>query len=577
MHTRYCSLGDQRSWTELVTNHTSLSGVDLDRDLKSMLGWGSTPKALLPALMHEATHHWCFLSPVGFVLAHLQLRARRRAVLLRNDPDRNLLSQLLGDVIRYETTAIMLRPLAEGLALFAEFDAVSGPGVSASSLPNTLVALFFGDAARVADTHRLEEWSALPLREWRNEDSCARRKESVLGHPFGFTEGGYLPGYLAVRRLWGAAAQNYHALLNRSDLFLTFLRSFFYNDPALVNLLLDESPPSREVAEGIITHIAGRFDQVQRVTKEQVDKFERAVAIGPEGREAADESDLMSIFTSDNSLLESTRRAISDLLDQVENPDQDTVDGLLAASVDKQVLLQRDIIHLGSQEVDVSIDDHGGCVVRADGKVVQVGPSLPGVQAGTAQGRLDLIFSILPGRMARGSMIYRGDDLVAVSIKALDGEGDEAAKIEQRFGSIPLDPAGLRAACEEMQGQLDIVLSWQPLDKLVAEMRTLANDLCASVYEILALRVPPDRRSDLVERMSEDGLLPLLHWDRDTIYGLVLISISWSLRLRRPQIVQKLADYGLDLDSVLQAIADIEQECHISIVTDAGDVLFSEV
>jgi hypothetical protein len=577
MNERYCSLGDRRSWTELVTNYTSLGGVDLDRDMESLLGWGTAPKALLPALVHEATHHWCFLSPVGFVLAHLQLRARRRAALLRNGLGENLLGPLLGDVIRYETAAAMLRPLAEGLALFAEFDAVPGSGASVTSLPATLVATFFGDWTSPTGVHGLWEWSSGPLREWRNGEACARRKESVLGHGFEFTEGGYLPGYLTVRKLWVEAAKDDRALLNHSDLFLTFLRAFFYHDPALVDLLLDDSPPSRDVAEAIIVHIADRFDKVQQVTKEQVSDFENFVALEPGDREASGNSDLMNLFTNDRSLLETTRQAIDDLLAQVANPDLNTVEGLLAI-VGQRTLSQRDIIHLGSQTVEVSVDGHGECAVKTGDKIVHVGRSVPGVQAGTASGRLDLVFSILPGHMARGSMIYRGDDLVALSINELQGDQDEAAKSHQRFEDIDSDPERLRAACEEMQEQLDIVLDWEPLDKLVAEMRQLANDMCEGIYELLALQdVPPDRRSHLAEVMRESGLMPLLRWDRDIIYGLVLISISWSLRLERPEIIQKLAEYGLDLDKALQAIAEIAQEYNIPIITDGGNILFSSV
>ncbi len=358
---------------------------------------------------------------------------------------------------------------------------------------------------------------------------------------------------------------------------MTFLRGFFYHDPALVDLLLDDAPPSRDVAEAIIIHIADRFDKVQGVTREQVSDFEHFVTLEPEDREASGNSDLMNLFTSDRSLLEATRRTIDDLLAQVANPDLNTVEGLLA-SVGQRTLFQRDIIHLGSQVVDVSIDGQGECAVRTGGKVVHVGRSVPGVQAGTASGRLDLVFSILPGHMARGSVIYRGDDLVAFSIKELQGDHDEAAKSRQRFGDIESDPERLRAADEEMQEQLDIVLNWEPLDKLVAEMRQLANDACEGTYELLALHdVSPDRRSDLAEVMRESGLMPLLRWDRDIIYGLVLISISWSLRLQRPQIIQKLAEYGLDLDKALQAIAKITQEYHIPIITDGGDILFSSV
>jgi hypothetical protein len=143
---RHCALGDDRSWTDLITNMTQLSAVRVDQDFDALMGWGSLPPQLLPGFLHELTHHWCFLSPVGFALATLQLRARRSGVLLSSGHgDRDELSnRLFADLARYETVSTMLRPLAEGLALFAEFDAMTGPESSVISLPGQLASVFYG-------------------------------------------------------------------------------------------------------------------------------------------------------------------------------------------------------------------------------------------------------------------------------------------------------------------------------------------------------------------------------------------------------------------------------------------------
>src|SRR5437667_214835 len=114
-----------RSFTDPVTNWTLISGVDLDRHLAGMMQAGRYPIDFL----HELVHHWCFHTPVGLALALLQLRARRRAVLLAGEQDNHLgfdTWDVLDDTVRYETAITLMRPLAEGLALYAEFDALPG-------------------------------------------------------------------------------------------------------------------------------------------------------------------------------------------------------------------------------------------------------------------------------------------------------------------------------------------------------------------------------------------------------------------------------------------------------------------
>lgn len=78
----HCSHGGDRSWTDPVTNWTLISGVRLDRDLGGMMQMGKYPARLLSPFVHELVHHWCFHSPLGLALAHMQLRARREALLL---------------------------------------------------------------------------------------------------------------------------------------------------------------------------------------------------------------------------------------------------------------------------------------------------------------------------------------------------------------------------------------------------------------------------------------------------------------------------------------------------------------
>src|SRR6266566_8434059 len=92
---RHCSLGG-RSWTDSTTNTTLISEVQLEECMKRLLVHGKTPDYYRPVFLHEAMHHWCFLSPVGTTLAYLQLRASQHAAGISissksSDAERDLL------------------------------------------------------------------------------------------------------------------------------------------------------------------------------------------------------------------------------------------------------------------------------------------------------------------------------------------------------------------------------------------------------------------------------------------------------------------------------------------------------
>src|SRR4051812_22619938 len=72
-----------RSFTNLLTNTTVLPAIRARSDLGAVVK-GSLPRDSLLPFLHEATHNWCFLTPVGTALATLAARARLDAWGLTN-------------------------------------------------------------------------------------------------------------------------------------------------------------------------------------------------------------------------------------------------------------------------------------------------------------------------------------------------------------------------------------------------------------------------------------------------------------------------------------------------------------
>jgi hypothetical protein len=152
---------------------------------------------------------------------------------------------------------MILEPLAEGLALFAEFD--SYPGKS-DWLSQTLSAAYmYFSPAVLSDDRPLVSLEGL-LQTLRRDPLLLERKAGIYCHQAVPTDP-YLLGYLSVKSLWCQMASACTAL-NDSDLFLSYLRSYVYDDPGLAAEILAPAPSEIHVAEQIANHVHSRFREL---------------------------------------------------------------------------------------------------------------------------------------------------------------------------------------------------------------------------------------------------------------------------------------------------------------------------
>jgi hypothetical protein len=574
---RHCSLGDDRSWTDIVTNVTQLSAARVDEDFDALMGWGTMPRDLLPGFLHELTHHWCFLSRVGFTLAMLQLRARRSGVLLFNGKgDAAALSaRLLTDVCRYETVATMLRPLAEGLALFAEFDAMSGPQSEILSLPGELTGTFFGISSDVGisdhvpffDSHRT------PLIEMRGDYRCFRRKRALLQEALDPTNGGYLPGYLTVRALWGHLATADRRLMNETDLLLMYLRSFFYDDPGLVHLMLRPwTGPDDHFA--IVQYIADRFDALAGVQGRDVRAYEAAILTrGDEGGPAVGLEDAILV---DPAVAAVGEQLSQGMLADLQAHDLESVEGLLRLR-DSEMLGNRDVMYLGTvEDVDVDVDEDGTCVVTTGGGVSRRLPADLGAHRGHAPGRIDMFFSTLIADKARAAVVYRGRDRVATSFGGPEQLTDAS---RQRFARLTTSRASIQAGAEEMASTMEKAIAGGALDaETIADVRQLAGDATAQIYyNMSTLDLAAEDKERAIARMARNGFLDILGWDEGLVDGLALISLAFSRRMYRDDVARALAEQGVDLTDLLARLDVCSRDHGSALVVATEELLLAAI
>ena len=173
----------------------------------------------MPTFLHESTHHWCFTSPVGSVIALIAMRGSVRAFGHRVHD--GLRAGRVGargcveDVTRAQVVSMLLGPFAEGLATFAEFDLA--PAMHSPVLPPPLrwATLFYARDELYGSTElgakrgrsvrrRLDAFqrTMMDLAMVRHSDAWQRRKEALLVEPLSCTHSdGYLAGYLLVKNL----------------------------------------------------------------------------------------------------------------------------------------------------------------------------------------------------------------------------------------------------------------------------------------------------------------------------------------------------------------------------------------
>ena len=160
--------------------------------------------------------------------------------------DADLLLGPARDRIIYAVANLYFRPLLEGMALFQEFDAVSG------AVPLSTWATHVG--ARLFCLHKVPEAVLAgkdifyPLKSkleaLRLSPDFISRKKDLLRKGLDDPEG-YLLGYLLVKVIWGDLIVRNKTWRN-TDLFLMFINDYFFSDFFLALTLVS---PDREPLE----------------------------------------------------------------------------------------------------------------------------------------------------------------------------------------------------------------------------------------------------------------------------------------------------------------------------------------
>ncbi|MCP3392340.1 hypothetical protein NLM27_26685 [Bradyrhizobium sp. CCGB12] len=270
----------EKSSIDLLSNRTILRGYSRHREI-FLARLGTYPPETLPQFLHELTHQWCFNSPVGIALALLHLEAA--AIDWSKDTAPSARQRARDCLLKAMVALTLLRPVVEGMALFAEFDLmVTSYGELCSKPVLNIATLFrdpsvhiqFGRGSLTANASEHNKWScsnflANPFYALRTSPHLIDRKSSLLSSPFSMDGDAYLLGYLLMKSMWVSSFSRFPRLLD-PDLFQMLFRSFLFSDSSLVVRLLDPSPCTNESFRQLALHIEGRLLEYLRVPIQQL-------------------------------------------------------------------------------------------------------------------------------------------------------------------------------------------------------------------------------------------------------------------------------------------------------------------
>jgi hypothetical protein len=562
---RFCSHGD-RSWTDLYTNVTLFAEIDLLRHLRGVVSAGRyiLPPRLAPAFIHEATHHWCFNTSVGLALTLLFLRTRRRAHAARSGLQSFSGHEICSDVAKVETAEECLRPLAEGLALFAEFDVtprmISTPKVS---FPLWWTNHFFSTTGRELVAHGLLEM----LTTLRSSPEMERRRRGVLADECTGKGGGYLPGYLAVKQMWLTAVERDTRFIDR-DLFMIFFKSLIFADMDLISILLDSETSVDVVAEKIVKRVERRLVSLWKLDlKSELDRF--IIALESEG---LDVSSSTSVIDCDAGVTARAQKLLRSHISEIELiPSGKVSEWDMLCYYDGLTLARRGLMRLGSVRATAAIR-HCALSLEAGGEPLLAMAARPKARlSGSSNVLLDVEMS--PASDYLIFSVWQDRRLLAQSVHEGFGKGRSGRKAKDHSQmSLNLDDREHQVTYyDRARDDVDLMCDPEGRQNLRADVREEFFDFLS---EIALGQTPIPLRAPRWHEMANEGILALLHGDNDKLHVLSVLGLISSISTNKSIVLDDLAKLNITEAEVI-AVSEAGESMGVPLVIVQGDFLIT--
>ncbi len=562
------------SFVESVLNISVFSQVDLRGHLGPLIK-NELPIRLLPTFLHETTHHWCFLSPLGNALALLRLRSFRKATKLRSQSNHDEYVELLDDWMKEQALVEILRPISEGLACFMEFDCVPGDrDVTAQPLNFTMFK--FGGKLDLNNLKDRDFSIHSHLFEMRQSEILFRRRENVLASRFNTVHGGHLAGYLTVKNLW-ILAKKQSELAHDSELFISFLRSYIYDDYGFVSTLLDENSNEIESVNQLIIYFTQRIQSLfVRDLDDMLRKFESginesSIIIEKENGDKFVHTNFQGIET-EPCLIQLGRDRLELLIDQLNVSDSDYIQSYNKMDkepwqfIEKAMLLHdrdrmksREYLCIGSLDATVKVTKYGKAVVTVlDDLNNEIplfsGPTLPEIVPNIGEGIVEYYF--LPLERQSAMAVFQDRKCILVNFLGTVTEKGKASFIDvisNRSHNLKM--------ISESEENLSKVIKESLLsvyqDKLKDELPKSINNLYLTISTAF---VSKDKYKEISLLLEKEDLFGVLLQDADFIKGLSILGAITTVEKSIDNVREILKRYDIDLSQLIKKSTEIRSK-----------------
>jgi hypothetical protein len=285
------------SWVDLLSNKAFVRNMRPDTLINIFLNQ-QFPEEIFFSYIHEATHHWTFTMPLVNTLFLLQFEAynESREVLLKYfDPSKepapwNLETlkqrhkQVLDDELRWKFVQDILKPIAEGLAQFAEYDIKA---TKTEAVPDFLVytMMMFSGIKREDLNERTPLDYEHPFNLFRarkvitTEDGILR-KANLLVTSSALEDTPYLTGYLLIKT-FQFILRSRNSKFDDPIVFFYFITHWFYYDFELIGKVLDRKLSTPACCREVNDHLCSRLNALKQLDAGHINTFETSMSANP--------------------------------------------------------------------------------------------------------------------------------------------------------------------------------------------------------------------------------------------------------------------------------------------------------
>jgi hypothetical protein len=434
----------------------------------------------------------------------------------------------------------MLRPLAEGIALAMEFDALSrtSPFISGPFLASTHA---FAPSDGGGDPRMLAIPTNAALLRARKSQQGISRKLNVYADPLGASGTGYLLGYLSTRSMMRHLWRSSSRLVEEGDLCVSFLRTYIYGDWEFVDIILDRSCDELTLANNIRQYLSDRLWNITSITADDIALFESLAA----NDTPAEDPRYAIAFHSDPVRGERGRLRLRQLAAEVAPSQTEAPSGdfqeleQLLSLVDREVLQARPMVYLGGSPATVQVRN-GHCTVSVD-RIKLLADIPTAMSERTGDGAIDVFYAAQAADSRRLVHITLADETVALAVR-----GPHAPSLPAADFSPITSRARLRQLTSIFDDVVEQAISSSWLAIATNHLETALPGVCQGLYLDVALRFVPNARRDRIrEVLEQGGIRLLLRANRELSEALVLAGAITQATPLRTLAESALASEGL--------------------------------